>query len=381
MLREILILLFVYTTSSYITHEKCNLKWHKASNKLNLPSQVFQGAARDRSIFFTRLLGSAKSRVDEISRGYKHSTLFEALKQFKYLYGDFCVPENFVIPTSDEWPEHLHGYAMGKGLQKSILKGVPKTYEVKFNSIGFYQNLRCVYNDWNVTYEALETYKQIYGDVSVNKSFTVPNSKEWPRLTRGMELGVKVYDIQHDIDYVKRYPDRAMLLNALGFSWDTYTTDSKDTSTYYDKENDCSDNSNVNTLFNIQYMKSSNTEFKKFYNALTQYKMMYNTVNNITMDYIVPHNDSRWDKSLWGYKLGQYVSMTYAVSNEQSVLYYKGAYHGKGDSDTISMLSQLGFSIVNESYANGMYSTCMHILIYMILIIYIYCIIVLYMFY
>jgi hypothetical protein len=86
---------------------------------------------------------------------------------------------------------------------------------------------------WTVFYAAFKTFRRIYGTGIVPTKFTVPSqadaespdasvareAQRWPRLTRGLPLGVRVAAVRSTGAYVLLKPERKRMLDALGFLW------------------------------------------------------------------------------------------------------------------------------------------------------------------
>jgi len=69
-------------------------------------------------------------------------------------------------------------------------------------------------------YEALKTYKDMYGDLLVPQPFAVPEGDDrWPKETWGLRLGARVNAIRSQGTFVNSSPERRMMLDMLGFAW------------------------------------------------------------------------------------------------------------------------------------------------------------------
>lgn len=73
---------------------------------------------------------------------------------------------------------------------------------------------------WNeVTMRALETYKELHGDVWVPSAFVVPSGDEWPRALWGLRLGKTVRNLRATRRTLQAYKLEA--LDRIGFVLDT----------------------------------------------------------------------------------------------------------------------------------------------------------------
>lgn len=71
-------------------------------------------------------------------------------------------------------------------------------------------------DDWNTIYQAIQVYKDIYGDLRIPSKFIVPNEEPWPRVSRNVKLGVRVAAIRSAGRYVKDHPERKAQLDEIG---------------------------------------------------------------------------------------------------------------------------------------------------------------------
>ena len=184
------------------------------------------------------------------------------------------IPDNFVVPDTEEWPEIVRGLPLGwqlEVIQKNesdetndvraqlAALGVPMPNtgsvedsdgdeEATTNLLGITTNADAVTsrpltpelmkrlrdasgnapgqnpsaNDlrFQVVFVALVTYKQLYGDLLVPQPFVVPKeTSDWPKETWGLRLGARVNAIRSQGTFVNNYPQRRDLLNEIGFEW------------------------------------------------------------------------------------------------------------------------------------------------------------------
>jgi len=150
----------------------------------------------------------------------------------------------------------------------------------ELNELGFvWERLQ---PEWNIFLEALITYYNMYGDVLVPASFTIPHKdKRWPMATWGIHLGNCVHRIRSRHDFIRHHPDRIHQLSGLNFVWDT-----------------------SEHAFQLFFRAVSH------YSKMQQYGVFSGKVNalRIPSTYVVPSDDEAikhgWPEDLWGFPLG-----------------------------------------------------------------------------
>jgi hypothetical protein len=173
--------------------------------------------------FLWRLRAGEPTTVDDVT----FDQIYLALSTFRRLQPQkpLNVPPSFVVPDCDPWPESTRGLPLGKNIDavrtKSFLKNNPGAKE-KLHALGFEFDGKAAANDtrFQIVYDALVTYKNLYGDLLVPQPFVVPeNSPEWPENTWGLRLGARVNAIRSQGTFVNTNPDRRVQLDNLGFVW------------------------------------------------------------------------------------------------------------------------------------------------------------------
>ncbi|OQR81962.1 hypothetical protein THRCLA_11257 [Thraustotheca clavata] len=193
-----------------------------------------------------------------------------ALKTYKKLYRDLCVPQDFQIPTYDpEWPRDLWGMRLGLVVRtiRQRIRPNSQRYD-ELSELGF------VWNAFDMTWElkllAMSIYKQKYGNLLVTYAFKVPkNDPTWPEETWGLTLGHAVHNIRQGYDSISN--ERKIQLNSLGFVWD------------------CLDLS-----WEIRLT------------ALQAYRTNYGHLR-VPFGFVVPNHDPQWPQKVWKMKLGHVV--------------------------------------------------------------------------
>ncbi|OQS04350.1 hypothetical protein THRCLA_03401 [Thraustotheca clavata] len=194
-----------------------------------------------------------------------------ALKTYKQLYGDLCIPQDFRIPSNDDkWPKDLWGMRLGLAV-RSIRQKTEATSPryAQLSELGFVWNVLEL--SWETKILALATYKSLFGNLLVAYSFKVPKKATWPKETWDLKLGHAVHNIRQNV--LDMLPERKQQLDALGFVWD--------------------------------YLELS---WEAKLTALRTYKELYGNLN-VPYGFIVPSHDDKgvWPKETWGMKLGHAV--------------------------------------------------------------------------
>jgi len=169
----------------------------------------------------------------------------------------WTVPTSFYVPDLDPWPESVRGMPLGRQIEglKDRLSRSKESVKRRFQHLGLaeleenkviastttpstdsssesseeglteeeHESQNMSANDvrFQNVYNALTTYKKLYGDLLVPQPFAVPKSDEWPEETWGLRLGARVNAIRSQGTFVNSNPERRQLLDELGFIWAT----------------------------------------------------------------------------------------------------------------------------------------------------------------
>jgi len=200
---------------------------------------------------------------------------------YEKTYGDLEIPVKFEVPTTDPWPKHLHGLRLGKRLEK--LLSTPEFFSEypdhvdSLRKLGLTPDVSVLVDDWAMIIKALDVYKSIYGNLRVPSKFSIPESEPWPRLARGLKLGVRVAAIRSAGRYVKEHPERKEELDALGFEWRLREVP--------------------------QRVHVSDEDFERITMALQTFKEIYGDLV-VPEGFIVP-SESAWPEKTHGLELGK----------------------------------------------------------------------------
>lgn len=144
--------------------------------------------------------------------------VYEALVCYKReVDEELNVPTDFIVPSSDPWPESTRGLTLGIHVQsvraKDKLVYGHEERERRLNELGFQweETGRTVFSKkrFDIVYTALKAYKEVYGNLIVPQAFVVPTDDEfWPEEARGLKLGARVNAIRCQGTLVSNSPER-----------------------------------------------------------------------------------------------------------------------------------------------------------------------------
>jgi hypothetical protein len=151
------------------------------------------------------------------------NSVVPSLKTFKQVHGDLNVPQLFVVPSEEPWPEEAWGWSLGKVTSQIRTSGYyirnrPERRQ-QLVDMGF------VFDDdnerrWEDSKSALKLYHEMHGHVNVKQSFVVPRKDPWSEAMWDKRLGVSVDSIRSSNAYDARdVPERRQWLDRHGFKW------------------------------------------------------------------------------------------------------------------------------------------------------------------
>ena len=255
----------------------------------------------------------AKSRVDsdddlDLS---DFELILDGIYVFSKKFGDCHVPVKFEVPEEDPWPAKLHKFALGKRLKK-ILSSQDffdhhQDKVAAIQELGMEPSVKTLVDDWSAITLAMRHYKKEYGSLRVPSKFVVPDSDDWPRLTRGLKLGVRVAAIRSAGRYVKDHPERKQELDDLEFEW------------------------RLREMSSTNGQVSSAELFEQICEALAIYKEHVDKELSVSQTFVVPSQEP-WPEHLWKLQLG---SMVVSIRDKDPIV----AEHP----DRQERLNKLGF--------------------------------------
>jgi hypothetical protein len=208
------------------------------------------------------------------------------LLKYKELYGDMLVPQIFVIPNDNNWPEEMWGCKLGRLVQNIRYGYAHKDQRDDLISIGFvFDDTRKIHADaaYDLTRRMLLRYKELYGNMLVPQKYVVPsNDDNWPDEEMwGYKLGRAVSRIRYGRQHAEKRGD----LKSIGFTFERLRT------------------TNPVDIY----------EFKR--RMLLRYKEIYGNLC-VPARFIIPSDDDDWPEEMWGFKLGTAVChMKYGYSH------------------------------------------------------------------
>lgn len=159
-------------------------------------------------------------------------TLYDSLVAYKNNIDEDInyVPASFAIPENDEnWPEKTWGFKLGSQLQSIREDGKlifnQNEREQQLLELGFAWEVtgrRQLYSKkrFDIVYDVLRMYKDVYGDLMVPQVFVVPSAEPWPEESWGLKLGARVNAIRSQGALIASDPERRERLNSIGFIWE-----------------------------------------------------------------------------------------------------------------------------------------------------------------
>lgn len=195
-----------------------------------------------------------------------------ALKTYRKIEGDLCVPRKFSVPEGDQrWPKATWRLRLGfcvNGLRK-------KREKLTASQVQDLDNIEFVWvtsdYKWNVLFmPALRRFRQLYGHAKVPQKFEIradENSK-WPKRLIGYQLGKEVNKIRASSIFAKYVKRDRKELEELGF-----------------------------------YLYSSDDRWQN--DILPAFETYFRVYGNCCINklFVVPE-EKPWPRSVWGMKLG-----------------------------------------------------------------------------
>ena len=124
---------------------------------------------------------------------------------------------------------------------------------------------------YELTIQVLRIYSKSDSGLALARKTIVPSEDIYPSELHGVDIAGTVYDMKWWQKHVKQQPDRVAELNKLGFIWERLQPE---------------------------------------WNLVLEGLVTYGIINGhllVPAKFIIPHNDSRWPKALWGMALGNSV--------------------------------------------------------------------------
>ncbi|GMF43325.1 unnamed protein product [Phytophthora lilii] len=145
--------------------------------------------------------------------------ILPALKSFRRVNGHCRVPQKFVVPSDDSWPEQAWGMKL-----ESVVNSIrhKEAYSVQIShdklqleQLGFVWDF--VEAEWSDRImPALESFRRVNGHWRVPQKFVVPCEESWPEQSWGMKLGSVVNRIRHKEAYCVQVSHDKLQLEQLG---------------------------------------------------------------------------------------------------------------------------------------------------------------------
>jgi hypothetical protein len=195
----------------------------------------------------------------------EYAIVKQAIQYFKKKGTSSTIPLNYQFPDNDDTiPLPIRGFKIGNAIRRIKYSGAFPNHRDELERLGVTTSSK---DKLEVYMQALQAYKDLYGNVSVPRSFVITGDmKGFPEHSQGLKLGLKAATLRtmkHTLsdDTIKR-------LEALDFRW-----------------------------------RPSADNYHQFLNALLIYKQVNGNLD-IPRQYKVPKDDDTYPPELWGMKLG-----------------------------------------------------------------------------
>ena len=236
-------------------------------------------------------------------RKFPDKLVKSAIIRFHEINGNLNIPTRMIVPIDNkDWPEAMWNLPLGMIYFRLRKRGSKPEMKKELEKMGYDVNKERQKGSIGYDYiaSALESYKKVYGHISVPNRFVVPNNDpNWPEKFWGAKLGHWATAIRGGLNYASK---REELLK-MGFDFNDYH------------------NSHAYHLRILNSLK----RYKELHGSLKMYKA-----------YKVPSDSPLWDESLWGTRLGTGVTgirygiylAAYRAEYEAIGLVYRDKYPG-----------------------------------------------------
>ena len=210
-----------YIVHDYVIPSTCTFPLHLHGIKLGEVMNETRKAYQNEELSQTEIDTLEQYQIHWDYEAYQLKFLtLPALDMYKKIRGHVRVVVNphFVIPSEQMWPENLWGVKLGVQVmnwrkQKDTLPlhVVQALDERNFIWDVFEEDFQ------TITTPALKTYQELKGNLLIPRSFRVPATSLWPKITHGHKLGFAVHYLRshQGIDTA-----REKTLDAMKFIWD-----------------------------------------------------------------------------------------------------------------------------------------------------------------
>jgi hypothetical protein len=176
-------------------------------------------------------VGRDHRELDELGFVWDHfeeewsERILPALEVHRQLRGHCRVPQAFVVPSDDKWPEKAWGLRLGETVSRircaNAYSAQVSRDSSQLEALGFVWDP--VEADWSERIlPALEVYRQLRGHCRVPRSFVVPPDDKWPEKAWGLRLGFAIKNIRSKGYYAAQVSRDQRQLEKLGFVWDFF---------------------------------------------------------------------------------------------------------------------------------------------------------------
>ena len=213
---------------------------------------------------FSKVANYSKPRL------YSEELVKAAILRYHEINGNLTMTKHYCIEDeSIEYPKEMWKMPLGHIVHRMRIKGDREKLKEELENMGIMLTRAeiGVYG-YSTVLLALQTYKSIYGHISIKNSFVIPkNDQKWPEKLWGIKLGFWMTEMKcggmytvHRENFIKMGVD------------------------YQDGID--------SNIYHMTVMK-----------ALKRFKQLKGHIR-IAATYKVPFDSKAWDSSLWGFKLG-----------------------------------------------------------------------------
>ena len=196
--------------------------------------------------WWTQHVKSRPERVSELNElGFvwerlqpEWNLVLEGIITYYSIHGHIKIPSAYIVPFHDDtWPKATWGIPLGNCVHRirtrhDFLRDEETSYSRRkqLDGLGFVWDVS--ENAFHTFVEALKVYQKLEENNNPKKSqigqalrvpstFTVPSGTEygWPQSLWGYPLGVKCTAVRQKQLYLKNNPERARILEDIGFNW------------------------------------------------------------------------------------------------------------------------------------------------------------------
>lgn len=152
--------------------------------------------------------------------------IYPAFKCFAAKFGNLRVHQNFVVPSSNEFPRETWGYKLGHKVS-NLRRGGSSLTDMQIdelNKLGFIWNLQEI-DFYETLIPAMEHFKKLYNTLAIPVRFEIPrHDPTWPKKFWNLKLGTGVYYLRSrelNDDQIQKLDDLGYVSDAKQANWNS----------------------------------------------------------------------------------------------------------------------------------------------------------------